>query len=75
MEWLILAVVYVSIGIGVSVWYIRGKRTIASDQKQRSMKILVLLPELCLFWPVALFFELKCRRATGQVANTHIESK
>ena len=75
MEWLILAVVYVSIGIGVFVWYIRGNETIDSDQKERSMKILVLLPELCLFWPVTLFFELKRRRATGQVANNHIESK
>jgi len=75
MEWLISAVVYVSIGIGVFVWYIRGNETINSDQKKRSMKILVLLPELCLFWPVALFFELKRRRATGQVANNHIEPK
>jgi hypothetical protein len=75
MEWLILAVVYVSIGIGVFVWYIRGNETIDSDQKKRSLKILVLLPELCLFWPVALFFGLKRRRAICQVANNHVESK
>jgi len=75
MKWLILAVVYVSIGIGVFVWYIRGNETIDSDQKKRSMKILVLLPELCLFWPVALLLELKRRRAIGQVANNHVESK
>ncbi len=75
MEWLILAVVYVSIGIGVFVWYICGNETIDSDQKKRSMKILVLLPELCLFWPVALLFELKRRRAIGKVANNHLESK
>ena len=75
MEWIILAVVYFAIGVGVFVWYIRGNETIDSDQKKRSMKILVLLPELCLFWPVALFFELKRRRAIGQVANNHVESK
>jgi hypothetical protein len=75
MEWLILAVVYVSIGIGVFVWYIRGNETIDSDQKKRSMKILVLLPELCLFWPIALFFELKRRKAIGHVANNYAETK
>ena len=75
MEWIILAVVYFAIGVGVFVWYIRGNEPIDSDQKKRSMKILVLLPELCLFWPVALFFELKRRRAIGQVANNHVESK
>ena len=74
MEWVILAV-YSAIGIGVFIWYIRGNETINSDQKKRSMKILVLLPEVCLFWPVALFFEIKRRRAIGQVANNHIESE
>ena len=75
MEWIILAVVYLAIGAGVFVWYIRGNETIDSDQKKRSMRTLVLLPELFLFWPVALFMEIKRRKATGQVANNHIESK
>ena len=71
MEWLILAALYAAVGIGVFVWYIRGNEMTNSDQKKRSTKILVLLPELCLFWPVALLFELKRRRAIGRVSDNH----
>ncbi len=68
MEWLI-AIAYLSIGIAVFVWYIRGNETINSDQKRRSLKVLILCPELCLFWPVALFTEIKRRRAVSQAAS------
>ena len=72
MKWIILALVYLAIGVGVFVWYICSSETIGSDQKRRSMKILVLFPELCLFWPVALFFELKRRKEIRQVAKNHM---
>jgi len=75
MEWLILAVVYLAIGVGVFAWHIRGNETIDSDQKKRSAKILILFPELCLFWPVALFTEIKRRRAVSQVGNNNRESE
>lgn len=71
MEWLILAVVYVVIGIGVFAWYIRGNEAISSGEKRRSAKMLVLFPELCLFWPVALFTEIKRRREVSQPASNH----
>jgi hypothetical protein len=71
MEWLILAVVYVAIGIAVFAWHIRGNKMINSHQKKRSAKMLILFPELCLFWPVALFSEIKRRKAVSQVANNH----
>ncbi len=71
MEWIILAVVYLTIGVGVFVWNIRGNDTTNSDQKKRSAKILILFPELSLFWPVALFTEIKRRREVSQAANNH----
>jgi dipeptide/tripeptide permease len=73
MEWLILATAYVLIGIAVFAWYIRGNETIHSDQKRRTVKMLILCPELCLFWPVALFTELKKRRAVSRATSTHSE--
>ena len=72
MEWLILTVVYLAIGVGVFAWHIRRNEMIDSDQKKRSAKILILFPELCLFWPFALFIEIKRRRAASQIANNHI---
>jgi hypothetical protein len=71
MEWSILAVVYLVIGMAVFAWYIRGNETIRSDHKKRSAKMLILFPELCLFWPVALFSEIKRRKAVGQVTDNH----
>jgi hypothetical protein len=71
MEWSILAVVYLVSGMAVFAWYIRGNETINSDHKKRSAKILILFPELCLFWPVALFSEIKRRKAVSQVTNKH----
>ena len=73
MEWLVLAVVYVVIGIGVFAWYIHGNETIKSDQKKRSATMLILFPELCLFWPVALFTEIKRRREVSQATGNHSE--
>ena len=71
MELLVLAVVYVAIGIGVFAWYIRGNKTINSDQKKRSGKILILFPELCLFWPIALISEIKRRKEVSHVVDNH----
>lgn len=65
MEWLILAAAYVAIGMGVFAWHIRGNETMDSDQKKRSAKMPILFPELCLFWPVAVFMEIKRRGKHG----------
>ena len=73
MEWLVLAVVYVAVGIGVFAWYIHGNEAINSDQKKRSAKMLILFPELCLFWPVALFTKIKRRREVSQATGNHSE--
>jgi hypothetical protein len=62
MEGLILAALYVAVGIGVFAWYIRSNEAMNSDQKSRSGKILILFPELCLFWPIALISEIKRRQ-------------
>jgi len=64
MAWLILGAVYVAIGIGVFAWCVRGDKMIDSDQKKRSARVLVLFPELCLFWPVALFMKVKRKKVS-----------
>jgi len=74
MEWGVLGMAYLSIGIGVFVWYIRCNETIHSEEKRRSSKMLILCPELCLFWPVALFTEIKRRRAVSQAASNRADS-
>jgi hypothetical protein len=71
MEWTILVVIYVAIGIGVFAWCIRGNDVIGPNQKKRSTSMLMLFPELCLFWPFALISEIKRRRAASQVTNNH----
>jgi len=71
MEWTILAVVYMAIGVGVFAWCIRGNDMIGSDQKKRSTTMLILFPQLCLFWPFALISEIKRRRAANQATNNH----
>jgi hypothetical protein len=73
MAWLILAAAYLVIGVGVFAWGLRGDRTIDPDQKKRSATVLVLFPELCLFWPVALFMEIKRKRQATAFANHPIE--
>ena len=62
MAWLILGAAYVAIGIGVFAWCVRGDEKVDSDRKRRSARVLVLFPELCLFWPVALFMEIKRKK-------------
>jgi len=71
MEWQILAAVYIAIGVGVFAWYIRNNEALNSDQKIRSGKIMILFPELCLFWPIALVCEIKKRQTVKQDTNNH----
>ena len=74
MEWIIFTVVYLAIGIGVFVWFIRDNDTIASDQKKRSAKtLLIIFSGLCLFWPVVLFIEIKLTKAVRKIANSNNE--
>lgn len=73
MAWLILAAAYLAIGLGVFVWCIRGNTAIDPDQKNRSARTLVLFPELCLFWPLALFLQIKRNRNANKLANHAIE--
>ena len=73
MAWLILAAAYLVIGIGVFAWQVRGDGTIDSDQKKRSSKVLVVLPELCLFWPVVVFMKIKRKKQASPVANHPVE--
>ena len=69
MAWLILVVAYLVIGVGVLAWHVRGDRTIDSDQKKHSEKVLVLFPELCLFWPVVIFMKIKRKKQASPAAN------
>ena len=62
MAWLILGAAYLAIGIGVFAWRLRGDKTTDSDQMKRSARVLVLFPELCLFWPLALFMKIKRKK-------------
>lgn len=72
MEWSILALVYLAIGLCVFGWYIHGE-TIDSDLKMHSSaKVPILFPELWLFWPVVLFIIIK-RRRSSQHANNHFD--
>ena len=73
MTWLILAAAYLVIGVGVFAWQIRDDGTIDSDQKKRSEKVLVLFPELCLFWPVVVFMKIKQKKQTSPAANQLVE--
>ena len=73
MTWLILAAAYLLIGMGVFAWHSRGDGTIDSEQKKRSARVFVLFPELCLFWPVALFMKIKRNRTADTVANPPVE--
>jgi hypothetical protein len=73
MEWIVLAVAYLVIGVGVVAWSVHSNKMLDPDQKKRSAKVMILFPELCLFWPVALFLKIKRRRASGQIANNHID--
>ena len=73
MAWLILAAAYLVIGIGVFAWCNRSDDTTDSDQKKRSGRVLVLFPELCLFWPVALFMKIKGKEEASTVANHPVE--
>lgn len=59
MAWLILVAAYATIGLTVFAWYIRRNSAIDSDRKKHAALTLVLFPELCLFWPLALFLEIK----------------
>jgi len=69
MAWLILAAAYLVIGVGVFAWQVRGDRTIDSDQKKRSSKVLLLFPELCLFWPVVILMKIKRKEQANTPAN------
>jgi hypothetical protein len=75
MEWLVLVLglMYFAVGLGVLVWHIRGSALIDSDQKKTALKTLVLIPEVCLFWPIILFLELKSRRAVRNTNNPHVD--
>jgi hypothetical protein len=73
MAWLILAAAYLVIGVGVFAWHVRGDATINSDQKKRSTKVLVLFPELCLFWPVVIFMKIKRKKQASPIANHPVE--
>lgn len=73
MTWLILAAAYLVIGVGVLAWHVRGDGTIDSDQKKRSEKVLVLLPELCLFWPVVVFMKIKRKKQASPAANRPVQ--
>ena len=73
MEWIALGLVYFSVGVGVLVWHIRSSTVIDSDQKKVSLKVLILIPEVCLFWPIFLFLELKTRRTVRRANNARTE--
>lgn len=69
MGWVTLAVAYVVVGLGVYVWCVRGNATQDPDQKKRSAKVLVLFPELCLLWPVALLLEVRRKRTVKKAVE------
>ncbi len=73
MAWFILAAAYLVIGVGVFAWCVRGDETTDSDRKRRSARVLVLFPELCLFWPIALFMKIKRKRQANTVADHPVE--
>lgn len=72
MEWVILVSVYLAIGVGVLIWYIRGL-TITSKLNDKPFAAAILFPQLLLLWPLALFMEKKRRRTSSQEADTHID--
>lgn len=73
MAWLILAAAYLAAGLGVLAWCIRSNAAIDADQKKRSARTLVLFPELCLLWPLALFLEIKRNKKPNHPANQPTE--
>ena len=73
MEWITLAVAYLAMGMGGFAWRIRGNVVADSGQKKRSKRVLLIFPELCLFWPVALFMGMNRRRQVDKVTNNSID--
>jgi hypothetical protein len=73
MAWFILAAAYLAIGIGAFAWCGRGDKTTDSDQKKRSARVLVLFPELCLFWPVVVFMTIKRKKEANTIASHPVE--
>ena len=69
MGWIMAAVGYVVVGLGVWVWCVRGDENQDLDQRKRSANALVLFPELCLFWPVALMLEVRRKRTVKKAGQ------
>ncbi len=44
-----------------------------TDQRKRSAKVLVLFPELCLFWPVALVLEVRRKKTAKKVGDERVD--
>jgi len=73
MGWVVVAVGYVVVGLGVCAWCVRGNATQDSDQKKRSARALVLFPELCLFWPIALVLEIRRKRTVKKAGDARVD--
>ena len=69
MAWLILAAAYAAIGLAVFAWWFPRHAAMDSDRKKHAAMTLVLFPELCLFWPLALFLEIKRNPKASHLPN------
>ena len=72
MGWVIFASVYLAIGVGFLIWYIRGL-TITSKLNDKPFAVAILFPQLLLLWPIVLFMEIRRRISSSQEANNHFD--
>ena len=72
MNWIIMFVIYYSIGIGVFVWLIKKDKKINPKSKIFPRKIFFIDP-VCLLWPFILFSEIKHRRKVNNIGKEDIE--
>ncbi len=73
MTWVIIAVIYALIGIGVFVWRINKDKKI-NPKSVTSFEKIMIIPELFvllafLLWPFVLFSEIKHRRRGNHIGN------
>jgi cytochrome bd-type quinol oxidase subunit 2 len=77
MNWILIVVIYLSIGIGIFVWRVRKdkKKNPESEVLPEKMFFLfdIFLLLMCLLWPFILFSEIKNRRAVNHIGNDDIE--
>ena len=73
MKWIIIFVIYYSIGIGVFVWGTYKDKKINPKSKIFPKKLFFLFDLVILQWPFVLISEIKNRRKANHIGNNDIE--